>query len=308
MLSVGLPGGLVLLLVLLPGCERTNPPTKTSLRGPRIVDDLGHTVALARPARRIASLSPSNTEVLFALGCGAKIVLRDKVSSHPPGVLKIPATSPFNLSVEHVAGYSPDVVLLSHADAAQISTFGRIGLPVATFDPRTLEQVYGNIRAMGTLCGAGARAEALVRQMRQRASRVMGAVKGRPRPTVYIETDGADPIKPWTAGTGSFVNYLLGLAGGKNLLARLERPYVQINAEEVLAGDPDHVLLMGVTGKTCGRGLELLRGRPGWTGLRAIRRGSVIDSIHPDLLSRPGPRLVQGLEGLARALHPAAFK
>ena len=265
-------------------------------------------MALARPARRIASLSPSNTEVLFALGCGAKVVLRDKVSSHPPGVLKIPATSPFNLSVEHVAGYSPDVVLLSHADAAQISTFGRIGLPVATFDPKTLQQVYGNIRGMGTLCGASAQAEALVNKMRQRASRVMTAVKGRRRPTVYIETDGADPIKPWTAGTGSFVNYLLGLAGGENLLARLKRPYVQINAEEVLAGDPDHVLLMGVTGKTCGRGLELLRGRPGWTGLRAIRRGSVIDSIHPDLLSRPGPRLVQGLEGLARALHPAAFK
>ena len=265
-------------------------------------------MALARPARRIASLSPSNTEVLFALGCGARVVLRDKVSSYPPEVRKLPATSPFNLSVEHVAGYSPDVVLLSHADAAQIATFGRIGLPVATFDPKNLEQVYGNIRAMGTLCGAGARAEALVRSMRQRAARVMAAVKGRERPTVYIETDGADPIKPWTAGTGSFVSYMLGLAGGKNLLARLERPYVQINAEEVLAGDPDQVLLMGVTGKTRGRGLTLMRRRPGWANLRAVRKGNIIDSIHPDLLSRPGPRLVQGLEALARALHPATFQ
>jgi len=301
---------LLVLLLLIPGCNRRadRKALSTAPSGPSIVDDLGNRVTLARPARRIASLSPSNTEVLFAIGCGGRVVLRDKVSSHPPEVKKIPATSPFTLSVEHVAGYSPEVVLLSHADKAQIDSFRRVGLPVATFDPKNLEQVYGNIRAMGTLCGAQARAGALIQKMRQRAARVLAAVKGRRRPLVYIETDGADPIKPWTAGTGSFVDYLLGLAGGKNLVARLKRPYVQINAEEVLAGNPDHLLLMGVTGKTRGRGLALLRARPGWGDLAAVRKGRVIDSIHPDLLSRPGPRLAQGLEALARALHPAAFK
>ncbi len=298
---------LAALLVLTAGCKgRSTPRVKGA--GVRVKDDLGNTVALARPARRIASLSPSNTEVLFALGCGGAVVLRDKVSSYPPAARKIPATSPFTLSVEHVAGYSPEVVLLSHADKAQIDAFRRVGLPVATFDPRNLDQVYGNVSAIGSLCGAGARAAALVARMKKHAARIMTAVKGRRRPTVYIETDGADPAKPWTAGKGSFVDYIVGLAGGKNLLGRINRPFVQINAEEVLAADPDHVLLMGVSGTTRGRGQALLRARPGWGKLRAVKQGKVIDVIHPDLISRPGPRLVQGLEGLATALHPEAFK
>lgn len=297
----------VLLLLALPACKRPGPAQKPMAGGVRIVDDLGNEVLLRRPARRIASLSPSNNEILFAIGCGDQVVLRDKASSYPPRVQKLPATSPFTLSAEHVAGYSPDLVILSHADAAQIATFRRVSLPVATFDPVTIKQVYGNIRAMGTLCGASARAEALVRRMQTRVQRITRAVQGRKRPSVYIETDGADGLKPWTAGPGSFVDYLVGQARGRNLVARVARPYVQINAEEVLVGDPDFILLMGVTGNQQGKGLQLLRARPGWGQLRAVRQGKIIDSIHPDLISRPGPRLVQGLEALARALHPQAM-
>jgi iron complex transport system substrate-binding protein len=268
-----------------------------------VTDDLGRAVTLARPARRIASLSPSNTEILFSLSCGDRVVLRDRLSSYPSEARRLPATNPFQLSPDHVVGFDPDLVLLSHADAGRVEALRQLGLAVATFDPKNLEGMFSNIRAIGALCGVDRQAGHLVSALSRRVQAVRRRVQGRPRPAVYIETDGTDPLKPWTAGPGSFVDELVRLAGGRNVAAHLDRPYAQVNAEEILSGKPDVILVMGVA-ETRQRGLPRLRGREGWSSLEAVRRGRVIDSIHADLLSRPGPRLVDGLEALARALHP----
>jgi iron complex transport system substrate-binding protein len=295
-------------LVALVGCtERADPAPRAREGGAiSVVDDTGRRVALARPARRIASLSPSNTEVLFVLGCGSAVVLRDRVSAFPAEARKIPATNPFELSPEHVAGFSPDLVLLSHADPGKVEALRQIGLAVAVFAPRTLEALYGDIGAIGALCGSPRRASELVASMRRRVDRVARSVAGRTRPRVYIETDGADPLKPWTVGPGCFVDHLLRIAGGDNIVRRSTQPYLQINVEEVFASDPDIVLLMGGEGMRPGVGISRLRARPGWQTLRAVREGRIVDRIHPDLLSRPGPRLVEGLELLAGALHGGA--
>jgi iron complex transport system substrate-binding protein len=291
-------------LLALASCKVDGEPATGPIR---VVDDLGHDVALLRPARRIASLSPSNTEILFALGCGEHIVLRDSVSTYPPRARRLPATSPFSLSPEHVAGFTPDLVLLSHVDAARLRALTQVGLVAASFDPRTVEQLQANIRAIGTLCGAATGAERLAARIGQQVARISTAVRGRPPPLVYIETDGSDPLKPWTAGPGSFVDQLLRLAGGRNLAASLGRPYAQISAEEVLGGRPDVVLLMSVEAARTGQGAVRLRSRPGWSALEAVRRGRIVDGIDADLISRPGPRLTDGLDALARALHPEAF-
>jgi len=289
------------------GCGRETPRRggDQPQAGARIAvtDDLGRTVALVRPARRIASLSPSNTEILFSLSCGDRVVLRDRLSSYPPQARQLPATNPFQLSPDHVAGFDPDLVLLSHADAGRVEALRQLGLAVATFDPKTLEEMFSNIRAIGTLCGVTEKAGRLVRGLRRRVQAVQRRVQNRPRPAVYIETDGTDPLKPWTAGPGSFVDELVRLAGGRNVAAHLDRPYAQVNAEAILSGKPDVILVMGVA-ESRERGLTRLRSREGWSSLEPVRRGRVIDSIHADLLSRPGPRLVDGLEALARALHP----
>jgi iron complex transport system substrate-binding protein len=290
-----------LTLLALVGCQQQSRGNQRQ-RGHqiKIEDDHGVTVALPRPARKIASLSPSNTEILHAVGCGGRIVLRDKRSDYPASVRSLPATNPFHLSPEHVAGFTPDLVLLSHADQGRVAAMRRIGLTVATFNPRGLEGVLANIRSIGRLCGAAKRAAALATKLHARVARVSAAVKGRKRPRVYIETDGTDPLKPWTAGKGSLVDRLVWLAGGSNIMATLARRFVQVNAEEVFSRDPDVVLLMGV-GR---RGESKIRARRGWSGLRAVREGKIVDHIHADLLSRPGPRIVDGLEGLAAALHP----
>lgn len=300
------------LLALAAGCprdEERSPAPATTSATITVKDDLGRAVSLAAPARRIASLSPSNTEILFALGCGGAVVLRDRVSTYPPEVKELPQTSPFHLSADHVAGFSPELVLLSHADAARVEALRRVGLAVASFDPRTLADVYRSILAIGTLCGARQRAEALVARMKRQVARVSARVAGRPRPRVYVETDGSDPLKPWTAGGPSFVTHLLELAGGRNIFAGLERAFVQVNAEQVLAARPQVIVVMGVAGNLLGKGRELLRERAGgWSELAAVREGRVVDTIHPDLISRPGPRLARGLSALARAIHPEAFR
>jgi iron complex transport system substrate-binding protein len=302
----------VLLLALGTACSRgchheespapSRPPSAIS-----VTDDQGHEALLQDgPARRIASLSPSNTELLYALGCGEKIVLRDRVSSYPPAVQRVPATDPFQLSPDHVAGFNPDLVLLSHADSARVKALRQLGLPVAVLVPRDLDGVLADVAIVGRLCGAASRARDLAARLRRRAEAVARRLRGRPRPSVFIETDGTDPLKPWTAGAASFVDGMLRLAGGRNVLDELKRAYAQVSAEEVLGRRPDFILVMGVTKGL--RGSVRLRAREGWNALAAVREGRVIDDIDGDLLSRPGPRLLDGVEALARRLHPEAYR
>ncbi|MCA9665797.1 MAG: ABC transporter substrate-binding protein [Myxococcales bacterium] len=253
-------------------------------------------------AMRIASLSPSNSEILYAVGCGDRVVLRDRATNYPAAATKLPATDPFHLSPTHVAGYRPSLVLLSHADAARVAVLRRVGLAVHTFDPRTLDQVFDSIVAIGKLCGAAKPARALVATLRARVAAVQKRVAGRPRPRVYIEIDGSDPARPWVAGKGSFVDDLLRRAGGRNALTQLGKPYAQVNAETAALSKPDVILLPAAPGHE-GRMRARLRQRPGWSKLAAVANGKVIDTISRDVLSRPGPRLVEGLEALARALH-----
>jgi iron complex transport system substrate-binding protein len=182
----------------------------------------------------------------------------------------------------------------------------KLGLPAAAFDPRTLGAVHDSIVAMGTLCGRPARARELVRELRRRVERIKSAVARRRSLTVYAEVDGTDPLRPWVAGPRSHVGQLVRLAGGNVVDPGLERAVQQVNAEAIIATDPDVILLMSIDHPGRG-GLGRLEKRPAWRQLRAVREGRVIDGIHADLLSRPGPRLVDGLEALARKLHPEAF-
>jgi len=298
----------LLLATLAAACSRgchDAPRSTSSSAAITITDDQGQRVSLRAPARRIASLSPANTETLFAIGCGDRVVLRDRVSGFPPEARRLPATNPFQLSPDHIAGFRSDLVLLSHADNARIAALRQLGIAVAVLEPADLSGVLDDIVKVGRLCGAATRARALAASLRRRVEALSRRLAGRPPPSVFVETDGTDPLKPWTAGAGSFVDGMLRLAGGRNVFGHLARPYAQVSAEEVLATRPDFILVMGVaSGRT---GLTRLRAREGWNAMEAVRAGRVIDDIDADLLSRPGPRLLDGVEALARHLHPGAF-
>jgi ABC-type Fe3+-hydroxamate transport system substrate-binding protein len=278
--------------------ERT--PTQTTLE---LVDGKGRTVRLAAPARRIASLSPSATEILYAVGCGGQIVLRGKASNYPAAVTGLPATDGLRLAPEHIIGFRPDLVLLAHHDARGVQALEALRVPVGIFEPRTISEVFRDVTSIGELCGAPtSRVRRLLRPLRRQLAELRRRVaQSGLRPTVYVELDGSDPLKPWTLGGGSFMADLLRQAGGSNIFARLKRPYVQVSAEAVVAKRPEVILLAG--GSRRGAGAKL-RARLGWQQVPAVLRDRVIDHIDPDLLSRPGPRMITGLAALVEALHP----
>ena len=128
--------------------------------------------------------------------------------------------------------------------------------------------------------------------------------KATTRPSVFYELDGTDPAKPWTPGPGSFLDELIRAAGGENVAAGLSSAWAQISVEELLVKDPEIILLGdSIYGMTP----EQVAARAGWEGLTAIREGRIYP-FNDDLVSRPGPRLVDGLEELAQLIHPELYK
>ncbi|MCK9460195.1 MAG: ABC transporter substrate-binding protein [Proteobacteria bacterium] len=286
--------------------EEVAAPVEARRPAIRITDDLGREVAIERPATRIAALAPCFVESLFAIGCGGCVILRDTWSDHPsPGVDAIPKVDGVQVSVRNVAGFSPDIVLLFADDGRNADTFERVGLKVAVLHPDNYEEVAADLVKLGALCGREAEARREAEEMLAVREEVARGIGAAPRPSVYVEIDAADPTRPWTAGPGSFVAELVELAGGRNAASGVTKPYVQISAEAIIRAAPEVVLVAhnGLAGKDAAA--EIM-GRPGWSSLAAASAGRVIAEIDGDLLSRPGPRLADGLRALAAALRERA--
>ncbi|MDD5559706.1 ABC transporter substrate-binding protein [Candidatus Methylomirabilis sp.] len=272
-----------------------------------VVDDAGRSVTLDGPPKRIMTLTPGNTEILFALGAEDRIVTVDQWSDVPPAAKAKPRVAPFNLSVEQIVRFSPDLILSTYGSAEPLLPLERQGIRVMIFAPRTLDDIYRNILLMGRIVDAEARAESLVRAMRQRVTAVVAKVGDAPKPKVFIEFDGSDPGRPFTAGPGSFIDVLIGLAGGVNVAAHSRTTWPQFSLEELISADPDLIILSDALAPLHPQTPELVAQRPGWSGLRAVRRGTIV-AIDANVISRPGPRIVEGLELLARLLHPDRFR
>jgi iron complex transport system substrate-binding protein len=173
-------------------------------------------------------------------------------------------------------------------------------------NPTNLDELYDNLVDVGTLTGRTAEANRLVADLSARAEAVLERVAGASeKPLVFYELDSTEPAKPWTAGPGTFVDLLIGLAGGRNVGASLSGEWAQISQEELIVQNPEIILLGdalygGVTP-------EQVAARPGWDGIAAVQNERVL-VFNDDLVSRPGPRLVEGLEEMAKLLHPDLFE
>ncbi|MBZ0159464.1 MAG: ABC transporter substrate-binding protein [bacterium] len=271
------------------------------------IDDAGRSVTIDRPPTRIMALTPGHTEILFALGAEDRIVAVDQWSDFPQAAKAKPRIAPLNPNLEQVVRFNPDLILSTRGGAEPLLPLERYGIKVMIFAPQTLDDLYRNILLIGRIVDAEVRAEGVVRTMRQRVAAVVAKVRDAPRPKLFIELDGSDPDRPFTAGPGSFIDILVQLAGGVNVAAHSRMAWPQFSLEELVKADPDLIILADPLSPTNPHAVELAARRRGWSRLRAVRLGAIA-AIDLSPISRPGPRIVEGLELLAGLLHPDRFR
>jgi iron complex transport system substrate-binding protein len=288
----------------------TKAPTAT-LAALTFTDGLGREVKLAGPAQRIISLAPSNTEILFAIGAGKQVVGADDFSDYPPEAASLPKIGSLQKqNTEQIVALKPDLVLAAEINSQdQVKALTDLGLTVFYLsNPKTLEDMYTNLGIVANLTGHEQETAKLIDSLKSRVAIVDEKIKSSAtKPVVFYELDSTDPAKPWTAGSGSFVDGLITRAGGINLTsaAGIKDAYPQVSVEQIVSTDPDLILLGdatwgGVTAESVGQ-------RPGWEKLKAAASKQVYP-FDDNTVSRPGPRLVDGLEALAKLLHPELFK
>jgi iron complex transport system substrate-binding protein len=282
--------------------------TATTGAGITIIDGLGRTVTLAAPAQRVVSLAPSNTEILFAVRAGGQVVGRDPYSDYPAEAATVTniGDTYAELNTELIISLQPDLVLAAEiTPPEQVAQLEQLGITVYWLaNPVDLNGLYANLNIVAQLTGHETDAAALVASLCSRAEAVQTALAGvTDKPTVFYEVDGlTDPNAPYAAGAGTFIDLIITAAGGVNAAAALDG-YKQLSIEELLVQNPDFILLGDAA---YGATPELVAQRAGWTDLAAVQKNQVIP-FDDNLMSRPGPRLIDGLEQLAKLLHPEQF-
>jgi len=305
---------IVLLITLLAACAPQATPATVApgdLTAPpqTFTDGLDRQVTLeGGVASRIVSLAPSNTEILFAIGAGDQVVGRDTLSDFPEEASKVTDIgSTFEaLNTELIVSLKPDLVLAAEINTPeQVKQLEDLGLTVYYLkNPTTLEGMYENLELVAQMTGHQQEVPTLIKSLKERVAAVDEKIAPiSSRPGVFYELDGTDPAKPYTAGKGTFITQLIERAGGHNIAADLEG-YPQLSLEQVVAADPAFIILGDAR---YGVSPESIAERPGWENLSAVKNGKVFP-FNDDLVSRPGPRLVDALEELAKLMRPELFQ
>jgi iron complex transport system substrate-binding protein len=263
-----------------------------------VVDDLGRRIVLPHGAQRIVTLTPSATEILYAVGAGSKVVGVDNYSNYPASVARVTKLDGLNPSREVLASLRPDLIVISD----QTMTFQKAqqesrlyGAPLFVTNASNYTGVELDIAKMGADFGSAAQAAKVTRSMQSTLLFVQKKIAGRPRPSVFV----AIWTKPlMTAGGSSFISNLVWLAGGNDIAAK-SAPYSNFSLERLVVANPQ-IIITGALNvqsvKSAFKGLNL----------RSISANHVY-GLPEDISVRPGPRLAQGLMRAARMLHPEAF-
>ncbi|MES1183130.1 MAG: ABC transporter substrate-binding protein [Myxococcales bacterium] len=259
----------------------------------QVRDDLGRSVVVPARPRRILCLLPSFTETVFALGAGDQVVGVDDYSDYPPATQHLPKLGGlYDTQVERALALEPDLVLISEAHGA-VAALASGGAAVWAGSPHRFEDVYRVIELTGTLLGRQREAAELVARLGAEIAAVEASVRSFPSVSVYYELDPA----PYTVGPNSFMGVLLTKAGGRNIVPATLGDFPKINPELVVSSNPEVII---------GASLDDVARRPGWGDLSAVKTRQVYawSSAEAHLVSRPGPRLAEGLRALAQRLHP----
>lgn len=276
-------------------------PAVTATPGPvTLTDDEGATVTIATEPQRIVSLTPAATEILFAIGAGDRVVAKvQDITPYPPEADDLPEVATFDgTDVEKIVGLEADLVIaggLGFTPPDAVTQLRGLDIPVVVVYPADLDTALADIELIGKAAWAADAAQALSDDMRADMDALAALVEGLPRPRVFYEIDATNAI--YTAPDDSVYAEMLRLAGSEPITT--DSSYV-ISLENLVAVDPEIILLGdGAYGVTKAQ----VAARPGWGTMTAVTNGDIIP-VDDVVITRPGPRLVDGLRALIAAIHP----
>jgi len=273
-----------------------------------LTDDAGRAVTLDAEPERIVSLAPSNTEIVCALDACDLIVGVTDFDDYPPEVADAAkVVTMAQVDVEAVVAAEPDLVIAAGNELTPtvvIEQLTDLGLSVMTLYPESLNEIYADIELVGRALDRDDAARTLVEDMESRVEAVQTAVADLERPRTFYEV-GVFEGAIYTAGDGSFLASLIDAAGGEPITGDALSTSIQL--EDLVAADPE-LILLGDASYDPTITAESVAARPGWETMTAVADGRVVPVAEDIVITRPGPRIVDGLEALARAIHPDAFE
>ncbi len=270
-----------------------------------ITNSHGQTISIEKPPERIISLSPAHTEIFYAIGAGDRLVGRDRFSDFPPETSeKAVVGDAFSLNLEAIVALEPDLVYTTFE--GPIDPLEGLGIDVLYLEPAlTVEGVLDNIRLIGRITLHEEEAKGLADDIAERISAVVNMIPdGERSPRVFYEIDPG----LFTVGPNSFIGNVLNMLSVNNVASDARNPYPQLSLEAIVEADPE-IILLGDSKEFLQNGITThqVTTRPGWGNITAVRNGE----IHPfddSLLSRPGPRLADGVEQLAELFYPGELE
>jgi len=296
---------IVLMATFLAGCAGT--ATTTGPTAMTVTDQVGRTVTITGTPQRIISLAPSNTEILYALGLGDRVIARTDYDNFPPEVTDKPSIGGFSTpNIEQIVSMNPDLVLATDLHLGQVvPQLEQDGITVICLSPQNLQQVLDSITLVGKVTGAEQAANDLVTSMQKRIDAITAKTKDltpdeKPR-TMYIVWP--DPIM---VGSGDTLQgELIEKAGGTNIAQDLSG-YATMNLEAVLAANPQVMIASTGMGEGADAGYQFIQSDDRLAETDARVNGRIY-AVDQDLVSRAGPRIVDALEAFAQAIHPELF-
>ena len=317
-------GFLAALVLVVVGCQAAPPapsdaptpaPTQAQTASPgatasptalfplTLIDDEGTSLTLEAQPERVISLTPATTELLFALGAGDRLVGRTDFDDYPPEATELPAVATFTgVLIEQVVDLEPDLVIAggnNFTPEGDVERMRDLDIPVLVVYAPDVDGVLADIRLVGQAVGAATTAESVVARIQQRIDEVEAAVVDEERPRVFYEIGNEPEI--YGPAPDSFVADMVSRAGG-DPITTTDPAVFSISLERLVDLDPEVIVLGDAAYGVCP---ESVAGRAGWGAITAVSEGAVrpVDDI---IVTRPGPRLGEGLAALALAIHPDA--
>jgi iron complex transport system substrate-binding protein len=281
----------------------TGMPFMANIASRTFIDDAGRKLYFAKAPQRVVSLAPSITELLFALSLDDQIVGVTNFCNYPPAAVTKPKVGYTHPNLESLVELRPDMIAApsEFLRADLLAKLDDLKIPVFILRAKSLEDVLSHIHIMGRIFDRSAAADTLTSQMRERLDHITAQLEAASHTRVLYVLSSQPLI---TVGPDSYIHQMIGLARGINIAAAASGAYPRLDMETVLEKNPEVLIFPVGSTESVPQGEREAWSR--WTGLSAVQHGR-LQVVSSDALNRPGPRVVEGFEQLARAIHPEAF-